>query len=314
MSIYKKFLNSHLLSYIKTKVLIMDQFFPIIIEQSLLYFPLVAGAYISFSLMKLPDLSIESAYLFGGLFAGMALPFMQEWPAPALLLAMILISCAGGMVVGATSGCITIFGKIPHLLSSIITLGIYHGLFHMFSKPYASLSQYKNSLAAISCLETYPELCTIAFLFVLISIGLTFLFSTQLGYTFSIFGNNSLFLKHFGISIPYVFLAGILSANALAGLAGYFFAQTNNLVEINMGVGKSLFCISALILGRTCIEKSVSIFIPLCGTVSYFLLQQSLVRIGFNLKYFTAIQALVVLILLLLLYKKLDKKIDHLGV
>lgn len=292
----------------------MDHFFLIILEQSLLYFPLVAGAYISFSLMKLPDLSIESAYLFGSLFAGMALPMLQGYSSPLVLLIVVVISSAGGMIVGLTSGCITHFGKIPHLLSSIITFGLYHGLFHLISKPYTSLALYKNSLTVIPCFETYPELCTIGLLSSFIALGLTFLFSTQLGHTFSIFGNNPLFLKHFRISTTYVFMTGILLANGLAGLAGYFFAQTNNLVEMNMGVGKSLFCITALILGKACIKKPVSILIPLCGTFSYFFLQQFLVRIGFNLNYFTAIQALAVLMLLLFLYKKSDKKIDHLGV
>ena len=39
----------------------------IIIEQVFLYVPLVCGAYISIALMKVPDLSIEAAYVFGAI-------------------------------------------------------------------------------------------------------------------------------------------------------------------------------------------------------------------------------------------------------
>ena len=35
----------------------------IILEQVLLHFPLILGAYISISLLKVPDLSLESAYV-----------------------------------------------------------------------------------------------------------------------------------------------------------------------------------------------------------------------------------------------------------
>ena len=35
------------------------------LEQTLLYVPLVVGGYISISLMKVPDLSLESAFIFG---------------------------------------------------------------------------------------------------------------------------------------------------------------------------------------------------------------------------------------------------------
>lgn len=39
----------------------------IIFEQTLIYLPLVLGAYCSISLVKVPDLSIEAAYVFGAI-------------------------------------------------------------------------------------------------------------------------------------------------------------------------------------------------------------------------------------------------------
>jgi putative ABC transport system permease protein len=265
--------------------------------------------------MKTPDLSIESAYLFGALFGSFALPLTQGYPLPLMLILTLLASLLGGAIVGITSSFITNFGKVPHLLSSIVTFGIYHGIFQLLSNPYASLASYTNPLMIMPHIAKHPEFLILTIICIVISVIFVGLLYTQLGYSLAIFGNNPSFFRHFKISTSYVFITGIVVANSLAGLAGYLFAQTNNFIEINMGLGKSLFCITALILGKALItKKGTSYFIPACGIFSYFLLQQSLLKIGFNLKYFTTIQALLVLIVLLVLYKRPVTKTDQLGV
>ncbi len=116
----------------------------------------------------------------------------------------------------------------------------------------------------------------------------------------------------------FVFISGVMLSNSLAGLSGYMFAQSNNFVEINMGAGKALLCITALILGKVIFrtKKAFSVFVPIVGTFAYFLLQQLLLKIGFNLKYFTAFQAVIVLIILIHTYrsKATYAYIDNLGV
>jgi putative ABC transport system permease protein len=124
-------------------------------------------------------------------------------------------------------------------------------------------------------------------------------------------------LRHHGVSIPYVFIVGVVLSNALAGLSGYLFAQSNGFADITMGFGKALLCITALILGKVIVRslKPITITMPLIGCLAYFVLQQLLLKIGFNLKYFTTVQALVTLCILVLTYRKKTKQhIDHLGV
>ncbi len=51
----------------------MIAMFLVVLEQSLLHIPLVIGAYVSLSLLKVPDLSIESAYVVGAIVGAYAL-------------------------------------------------------------------------------------------------------------------------------------------------------------------------------------------------------------------------------------------------
>ena len=87
-----------------------------------------------------------------------------------------------------------------------------------------------------------------------------------------------------------------------------------------MSNGIALQAITALMLGNLIFKlisrnKKSSIIISVAGIFLYFIIQQTLLRLGFDLKYFTAIQALAVLILMITQYQSDDsKKINQLGV
>lgn len=290
----------------------------IILEQTFMHLPLMLGAYISFSLMKVPDLSIESAYVVGALCGAHMLIGTQGVPVGIQIIILISASLIGGALVGLTSSIITQKAKLPHLLSSIITFGLFHGINQFFSSAYVSLSAFANPLGIFSLNTQNPELPILIFLGILVILSCFFLLRTQLGYALAVYGNSPNFFGNYGISTQFVFISGIVIANALAGLSGYLFAQSNNFVELNVGLGKALLCITALILGKTLIrtQKPFSILIPLAGTLAYFSTQQFLLKVGFNLKYFTAMQALMVLIILIFKYRNVRKPdlSDHLGV
>lgn len=292
----------------------MFNFFMIVFEQSMIYLPITLGAYISFSLLKVPDLSLETSYLIGAFFGGTALQLMQGFPLSVVLVGAVVMSILGGILVGLTVSFMTCYADIPHLLSSIITFGLFQGIFLMYGHPYISLAKYRNVLMIIPSAQQYPELLTLIFINCVVCLFLLFFLRTQLGYSFVIFGCNPSFFHHFKISINYVFMHGIVLAHGLSGLAGFFFAQTNSLIEMNMGLGKALFCITVLILGKTLVGyMQNSILIPIIGVLFYFTMQQSLLKVGLNLKYFTMIQSLLVFIVLITLYKQNRAQHDLLG-
>lgn len=293
----------------------MFNLFIIVIEQSMIYLSLVISAYISFSLLKIPDLSLETSYVIGAFFGAQALQITQGLPLPIALGCVVIASIFGGMLVGLTSSCMSFYGEIPHLLAAIITFGIYQGFFLLWSSPYISLAKYDNILMLAPYYPKHPELVMLLVINCIICCLFGYLLRTQLGYSFAMFGHNPAFFHHFNISTSYVFITGVVIANGFAGLAGFLFAQTNSLVEMNMGVGKALFCITTLILGKAFFYKTKSsLLIPLAGVALYFSMQQLLLKIGFNLKYFTAVQSLLVLFVLLTVYKKNHAQHDQLGV
>ncbi len=288
----------------------------IILEQTLIHIPLMCAAYISFSLLKVPDLSLESAYVSGALATSVCLSLASSVNSNGLLLVLLIfVSLLSGALVGLVSGVLTRLLSIPHLLSAIITNGIFWGINQIVIGTYLSLSGLRNPLI-VNLIARHPELPLLLLIGIVIMCVMFFVCHTQLGYSFAVFGTAPHFFRHYGINAHYVFIVGLSLSNALAGLTGYLFAQSTGFADINMGLGKTLFCITALMLGKAvCVtKKPIFVSVPIIGGTFYFVMQQLLLKVGFNLKYFTMVQALLVLCILIVHARKSGETIDHLGV
>lgn len=271
-----------------------------IVEQTLLYLPLIYGGYLSISLMKQPDLSINSAYLVGAICgAKIGMPFG------------LLASCLGGLVVGLTTSTLARYGHIPYLLAAIISTGIFHGIsLFLLGSASISLGQEITEKASMIVNVFVPIILILLYLFL----------KTKLGHSLAVYGDNPKFFAHHRINTTFVLLSGIGIANLLAGLAGYLFTLSNGFVEITMGTEVMLLCITSIVLGKTfCFKhRPINYFVPLIGTFSYFALQQILLKVGFNLKYFTLVQSLIILIAVVYFFRQRAKAggqpLENLGV
>lgn len=274
-----------------------------IIEQIALYIPLICGAYLSLSLMKIPNLSIESAYVFGAIMAAQLLQLNFTTSSFTLVIA-ILLSALGGALVGMIAALLSQKAHFSQLLAAIITIGFFHGIMQrVIGGTHIALSTFQNPLRLIELVSGYPELAIIV-LIALVTILFFYVFlQSPLGISCAIYGDNPLFLSNYRINQSYIVVSGLGISNALAGISGYLVAQSNGFVDTTMGLGLPLVCITALILGKTFFptQKPIQPFSAVCGIVAYFVIQIVLLKVGFDLRYFTSVQAIIVLLLLIVL-------------
>lgn len=283
----------------------------IFIEEILNYLPLVLGQYIDFSLLKFPDFSIEAAFTFGAIVSYnflyfIRLNYINIFNNNFLLILSIFISFIAGLVVGFLIFILTRFFKIPHLLASLILIGIFHGVNQFLLG--------NNSLQAnilINC-----SLIFLIILSILIFLIIFLLLKTYLGLSFAICGENPDFFKNHGISLNYVVLIGLLISNGLAGISGFLVLLSLGYVNLNSGQGLSLFGIMVILLGKLFLKNNkISLFIPLIGLLIYFVLQHILLNLNFNLTYFNTVQALITLFIISFkYYKQENKSLDTLGI
>lgn len=285
-----------------------------IVEQFLLHLPLLFGAAISFSLLKVPDLSIETAYVSGAFFGSYAVLACKDFSWPLQIVVGVGASLLIGCFVGIISSFFTKFLRVSHLLSTIMTTGFFYTVNQALFGPYFSLHSARLLLTSNN-FGIYSEL---PFLFVsgvvlLIIVGC--LFRSNLGYLWAVYGINREFLCTYGVSEKTIFFLGICVANMLAGYAGYLQAQSNGFVEITIAFGKSLVCLTSLIIGKIVVTSlhPISLLRPLVGGLGYFFLQAFLIRVGCNTIYFSAMQAIIIAVMLGL-NRRMSSSNDDLGV
>ncbi len=289
----------------------------IILEYFCLYFPLVLGAYCTISLMKIPDLSIEAAYVCGGITGVRMLILTNHLSFVSSALLSFGASICGGLLVGLTSSMLTHKAKFPHLLSSILTAGIFHGVNQFFlGTSNVSITSRRNLIGMLNYIRRYPELPSLLIAALIIGTMGYFFLRTRLGVCLAVYGNNPKFFDNYGISSRFIFITGVMISNGLAGLAGFFDAQASGFIDVNMGALKALFCITSIILGKTLVAttKQSSVWIPTIGSLSYFITIQFLLKVNFNLKYFTMVQSIIVATILILKYQQSRSRTNHLGV
>lgn len=296
----------------------MFDFIVTIAEQSFLFTPLVFGGYLTIALMKLPDLSLEASFLAGALAASSVITFYGKISTISSLLAIIFFPIVAGMLIGGFNFLLTRIAKLPHLLSSMVTIGLMHGMSQIIMQ--TSLLPLASHQTILTIIPNVPEYIPLGILCIVTILFVHLFLRSALGICLAVYGSNPQFFNHYHISTNSIVAFGLIIGNGLAGLSGALIAQTHGFVEITMSNGIALQAITALMLGNlifkliSCNKKS-SIIISVAGIFLYFFIQQTLLRLGFDLKYFTAIQALAVLILMITQYQSDDsKKINQLGV
>lgn len=273
-------------------------------EQIFLYVPLIIGAYISISLMKIPHLGIDMAFVCGAVGAGKILTLLNGTNTTGALLVAITTSIISGIVIGIITSILHTYGKLPHLLANITVIGLFFGLnIFLLQGPYMQL---QSNPLALGPVQNHPEMLTIMLISSVVLIAMRLLMNTQVGYSCAIYGMNQRFFYFYNQSSNYVVTIGLVISSALAALSGYLVAQTSGFVDINAGKGIALFCITSLVIGKATIKtkKVFSLLLPCAGVFAYCLLQQGLLYIGFNGKYFPLIQAIIVASTLMVQYRK----------
>lgn len=248
-----------------------------LLEQVLLLFPLLCGAYLILSLLKLPDFALESSYVVGAVGGCLASSFG--------VVATISGAFLGGAIVGGVLFFLHSYLRVPFLLAAILTNGLFHGTVQMVFS---------------SSIHRFPpiagELGVLGIVCLMIFLGVYFLLRADLGRSLAVYGHNPSFFVRHAISSRYVLGMGIAIGHGLAGIAGTFFSMANAFLDSTMHLGTVLLCIVGLVLSRAVLRKETpSIVVPVLGGIFYLCIQNALIYLGLQLQYLPFLQALAVL-------------------
>lgn len=215
-----------------------------------LIFSLVAlGVYISFRLLRFPDLTVDGSFPLGGavcatLIASGTDPFVAT-----------IAATFAGAAAGLVTGWLNVKLKIMDLLASILMMiALYSVNLRIMGKPNVPLITEPTVFTILQpgWLSDYVARPLILVVIVILAkLALDWFFATQTGLAVRATCSNGRMARAQGVNTGRMILGGMALSNALVAMAGALFAQTQGGSDISMGIGTIVIGLAAVIVGES---------------------------------------------------------------
>jgi putative ABC transport system permease protein len=274
------------------------------VELGLIYAFVALGVFLSFRILDFPDLTVDGSFPLGGAVAATCLVAgWNPW------IASLFAFAAGGLA-GFTTAFISVQFRILHLLASILTMiALFSVNLRIMGRPNVAVLNQETMLTPFYGLGLQDYLVRPLFLLVLVAIAATLLalfLKSELGLAMRATGANARMARAQGVRVGAAVMAGVALSNALVGLAGALFVQTNGFADVTSGLGTIVVGLAAVIAGETLVPgRGIIRAVIACivGSVLYRLAVQLALDLDFlgltasDLNLATALLVLVTLIL-----------------
>ncbi|BBE25998.1 branched-chain amino acid ABC transporter permease protein [Latilactobacillus curvatus] len=269
------------------------------IDQGLLWSLLSLGVFITFRILKFPDMTVEGSFPLGAALS--ALMLQQHNIAFSLLVAFI-----GGCLAGLVTAILYNYFHVQSLLAGILTLtGLYSVNLRILGQANLAIGDQHNlyQLPLFHQLTLDQRLLVINLVIMLIALLLLAgLLYTEFGQSLIAAGDNPTMALSQGIAVKRTKAIGIVLSNGLIALTGGLVAQYNGFADVNMGIGVMVIGLSAIIIGERLlvgkhfIAKLISIIL---GSVVYRLILLLVLQLGFNANDFKLFSAIILAIFII---------------
>ena len=213
-----------------------------------LVFSLVAlGVFITFRVLNFPDLTVDGSFPLGAATAAILISTGHH----------PFLATGAGMLAGAVAGLVTgwlnVRLRIMDLLAGILVMiALYSINLRVMGGPNVPLISEPTVFSFLpGWLPDYVER-PLAMLVLVVALKLLLdrFFASQLGLALRATGANGRMARAQGVNTGNAVLLGMAISNALVGLAGALFAQSQGGADISMGIGTIVIGLAAVIVGE----------------------------------------------------------------
>lgn len=219
------------------------------IEIGLIFALVALGVFISFRLLRFPDLTVDGSFPLG---AAVCAVMITGGYSP--LLATIGATLAGA-VAGLITGWLNVKLKIMDLLASILMMiALYSINLRIMGGPNIPLINDPtlfNQLQPAGIEDYVFRPLLMCVIVVLAKLAMDWFFLTERGLAIRATGTNARMARAQGVNTGGMILLGMAVSNGLVGLAGALFAQTQGGADSSMGIGTIVIGLAAVIVGES---------------------------------------------------------------
>lgn len=275
------------------------------VELGLVYGLMVLGVYITFRILKIPDLTVDGSITLGMAISAMVINTGQPWaPFAALLLAMLA---------GAAAGSVTAFFqtklKIPPILAGIMTMSALYSVNLLIMNngtPNISIlgsptlfSMFQRSFGV----SKHMAMILVGLLICVVVVALVeFFFTTHTGLCICATGDNEEMVRATSVSTTKMKWLALALANACVAVSGAVYTQYMGYADVTAGSGTIVIGFASVIIGETlCIKRSLAVgFISaIVGSVAYRIIVAVAIKTNLFPTYFLKLVSVLIIALAL---------------
>ncbi|EPW30062.1 ABC transporter permease [Streptococcus agalactiae] len=262
------------------------------VSQGLLWGILGLGIYLTFRILKFPDMTTEGSFPLG---RAVCVTLMNQGVNPILATILGMLS---GMLAGFVTGLLYTKGKIPTILAGILVMTSCHSIMLMVMKR-ANLGLNEiQTLKDFLPFSNDLNLLVLGLIAILLVISaLIYFLYTRLGQAYIATGDNPDMAKSFGIDTDKMEMLGLIVSNGLIALSGALVSQQDGYADVSKGIGVIVIGLASIIIGEVLYSTGLTLFERLIaivvGSILYQFLITAVIALGFNTNYLKLFSAIV---------------------
>ncbi len=271
------------------------------LEQGFLYGLMALGVYMSFRILRFPDLSVDGTFPLG---AALAASMIVSGYDPFLASAA---ATGAGALAGAFTGILSSRFRIQGLLAGVLTMTMLYSLnLRIMGRPNLPLLGRPSALRVAAEWTGLPAPWAILVAAALAALAakllLDLFFRTDLGLTLRASGGNPGLVQAYGANPGNMVVLGLAASNGLVALSGALVAQYSGFADVNMGVGTIVAGLASVIVGEMILRPRAVIWATLAALIGSCLYRGAILvalrygaALGFTASDLRLLTALVVL-------------------
>ena len=283
------------------------------IEIGLIFALVALGVLLSFRLLRFPDLTVDGSFPLGGAVCAILIAKGID-PFSATIAATL-----AGAVAGLITGWLNVRLKIMDLLASILMMiALYSVNLRIMGGPNVPLINDPtvfNVLQPAGLADYWWRPILMLLIVIAAKLAMDWFFSTERGLAIRATGSNARMARSQGINTGAMVLLGMAVSNALVGLAGALFAQTQGGSDISMGIGTIVIGLAAVIVGEAILPSRRIVYATLAvivGAIVYrFFIALALNSDFIGLKAQDLNLVTAVLVTIALVIPQLKRRLQH---
>lgn len=218
------------------------------LEIGAIYSLVALGVLISFRLLRFPDLTVDGSFALGGAVCAILIskghdPFFATF-----------IATLAGFGAGLVTAFLNVKFKIMDLLAGILVMtALYSVNLRVMGAANVSLlgdPTVFTMLQIENFSEMFSHLVIMVVIVLVVKLILDWFFSTETGLAIRATGTNARMSRAQGIPTGIMLLLGVAISNALVGLAGALFVQSQGGADASMGIGTIVIGLASVIVGE----------------------------------------------------------------